>query len=73
VLIIIRSVKRHSKTVVAILPTLLYGSEFWRFEARHINAITAAELRYFRTVKDYTGVDHTKNQDYRKELTIQSV
>jgi hypothetical protein len=69
----LKLLKRHSKTVVAVLPTLLYGTEFWRFEARHINAITSAEVRYFRTVKNYTGLDHTKNKDVRKELIIRSV
>jgi hypothetical protein len=37
------------------------------------NPLLSVEMKYFRTVKDCTRLDHIRNDDIRKELKIKSV
>jgi hypothetical protein len=49
------------------LPTLLCGSENWTTKARDARRITAAQMKYKRTV-GYTWTDHKTNTETAKEL-----
>jgi hypothetical protein len=51
------------------LPTPLYGSENWTIKARDATRMTAAEMKYMRTVR-YTWSDHRINTQFAKELNI---
>jgi hypothetical protein len=54
------------------LPTLLYSSDNWTTKARVATIITAAEIKYMRTV-GYTWTDHKTNTEIAKELNITPV
>jgi hypothetical protein len=55
---------------VMALPVLLYGSETWTIKTKDMSKIQATEMRYLRSVKGCTKLDHFKNEDIRKELYI---
>jgi hypothetical protein len=57
---------------VMALPVLLYGSETWTIKTKDMSKIQATEMRYLRSVKGCTKLDHIKNEDIRKELDIDS-
>jgi hypothetical protein len=57
---------------VMALPVLLYGREAWTIKAKDMSKIQATEMRYLRSVKGCTKLDHIKNEDIRKELDIDS-
>jgi hypothetical protein len=57
---------------VMALPVLLYGSETWAIKTKDMNKIQATEMRYLRSVKGCTKLDHIKNEDIRKELDTDS-
>jgi hypothetical protein len=52
------------------VPVLLYDSETWAPRKRDWNRIQAAEMKYLRTVKGCTRLDHIRNEDTRNELGI---
>jgi uncharacterized protein YydD (DUF2326 family) len=54
------------------LPVLLYGRETWAIKTKDMSKIQATEMRYLRSVKGCTKLDHIKNKDIRKELDIDS-
>jgi hypothetical protein len=54
------------------LPVLLYGSGTWTIKTKDMSKIQATEMRYLRSVKGCTKLDHIKNEDIRKELDIDS-
>ena len=49
------------------LPVLLYGSETWTVKARDARRITAAEMKYMRTV-GYIWADYKTNAQIAKKL-----
>jgi hypothetical protein len=51
---------------------LPYGSESWTIKARYISRTQSVEMRYLRTVKGCTRLDHFKNADIRKGIKIQN-
>jgi hypothetical protein len=55
---------------IMAVPVLLYGSETWIPRKRDWNMIQAAEIKYLRTVKGCTRLDHIRNEDIRNELGI---
>jgi hypothetical protein len=58
---------------VLVLPYLLCSSKLWTVKGRDINRILSVLVRYSRSVKGCTRVDHTKNGSTEKELKMQSV
>jgi hypothetical protein len=58
---------------VMALRVLLYGSETWTIKTKDMSKIQATEMRYLRSVKGCTKLDHTKNEDIRKELNTDSM
>jgi hypothetical protein len=57
---------------VIALPVLRYGSEAWTIKTKDMSKIQATEMRYPRSVKGCTKLDHIKNEDIRKESDIDS-
>jgi hypothetical protein len=57
---------------VMALPVLLYGSGTGTIQTKDMSKIQAREMRYLRSVKGCTKLDHIKNEDIRKELDIDS-
>jgi hypothetical protein len=53
-----------------LVPVLLYGSKTLTPRKREWNKIQAAEMKYLRTVKGCTRLDHIRNEDIRNELGI---
>jgi len=51
--------------VVARL-TLLYGSETWVTTTRDMTRLEAAEMRFLRSVKEYTRLDKIRREVIRK-------
>jgi len=51
---------------------LLYGNETWTIKASDARRITAAEMKYMRTV-GYTWTDYKTNAQIVKELKITSI
>ena len=47
-------------------PTQLYGSETWVTTTRGMTRLEAAEMRFLRSVKEYTRLDKIKKQSYKK-------
>ena len=54
-------------TVVA-RPALLYGSETRVTTTRDMTGLEAAEMRFLRSVKGYTGLDKIRSEVMRKEV-----
>jgi nitrate reductase alpha subunit len=55
---------------VVARPTLLYGSETWVTAKRDMTRLEAAEMRFIRSVKGYTGLDKMRSEMITKELEI---
>jgi hypothetical protein len=53
---------------IMALPVLLYGSETSAIKTKDMSKIQATEIRYLRSVKGCTKLDHIKNEDIRKKL-----
>jgi hypothetical protein len=51
-------------------PTQLYGSETWLTTKRDMTRLKAAEMRFLRSVKEYTRLDKLRSEVIRKELEI---
>jgi hypothetical protein len=52
---------------------LLYGSETWVTTTREENGVEAAEMRFLRSVKGFTGLDKLRSEDIGKERYVSSV
>jgi uncharacterized protein YydD (DUF2326 family) len=51
---------------------LLCGSEKWTIKTKDMSKIQAKVMRYLRSVRGCTKLQHIKNEDIRKELDIDS-
>ena len=51
-----------------VKPTLLYGSETWTLQKRHINKLQAVEMRYLRKVEGVTRMDKVRSDDIRRKI-----
>jgi hypothetical protein len=58
---------------IAIEPTPLYGSETWVTTKRDMTGLAAAEMRFLRSVKEYTRRDQIRSEVIRKELKISGI
>ena len=56
-----------------VLPTFLYGSEYWTVTALQRRRIEAAEMKLLRPLAGYTLYDHKTNDYIRRELRITSI
>lgn len=55
---------------VLVLPYVLCRSKFWTIKERDINRILSVVVRYSRSVKGCTRVDHIKNGGIEKEISF---
>ena len=55
---------------VVARPSLLYGSETWVTTKRAMTGLEDAEMRFLRSVMEYTRLDKIRSDDIRKELEI---
>jgi len=55
---------------VVARPSLLYGSETWVTMKRDMIRLEAAEMRFLRSVAEYTRLDKIRSEVIRKELEI---
>ena len=51
-----------------VKPTLLYGSETWTLQNRHMKKLQATEMRYPRKVKGMTRMDRMRRDDITERL-----
>jgi len=58
---------------VVARPTLLYGSDTWVTTKRDMTRLEAAEMRFLRSVKGYTGLDKIRSEVIRKELETSGI
>jgi hypothetical protein len=58
---------------VVARPTLLYGSEAWITTKRDMTGLEAAEMRFLRSVKEYTRLDKMRREVIRKELEMSGI
>ena len=54
-------------------PAVLYGSETWVTTKRDVIRLEAAEMRFLRSVKGYTGLDKIRSEVIRKELETSGI
>jgi len=47
---------------VVARPTQLYGSETWVTTTRDMTGLESAEMRFLRSVKDYTRLDKIRSE-----------
>jgi hypothetical protein len=59
----------ESYTVIA-LSILRYGSESWTIRTSDIKSTQTVEMGCLRTVKGWTKLDHTENEDLSYQLKI---
>jgi hypothetical protein len=56
-----------------IRPTMLYGTECWPTKKRHVQQLSAAEMRILRWICDNTRRDRVRNDDIRERLGVAPV
>ena len=56
-----------------VKPTLLYGSETWTLQKRHMKKLQAVEMRYLRKVEGVTRMDKVRSDDIRMRLRQEDV
>ena len=56
-----------------VMPTLLYGSETWTLQKRHMKKLQAVEMRYLRKVEGVTRMDKVRSDDIRMRLRQEDV
>ena len=56
-----------------VKPTLLYGSETWTLQKRHMKKLQAVEMRYLRKVEGVTRMDRVRSDDIRMRLRQEDV
>ena len=59
------------KTIIR--PAMTYGSECWAVKKKDENKLNSAEMRMLRWARGKTRLDHTRNEDIRKEADIKPV
>ena len=71
-----RSLKKTSKLTkikfykVMAIPMLLYGSESWTLTKQDKRNIETSEMKFLRSVANYTLWDKKRSEDIRKELNV---
>jgi hypothetical protein len=55
------------------VPVLMYGSEVWTIKKKDISRIQSAEMKFLRSVKGCTRMDHIRNEEIRTELEIYAI
>ena len=65
-----RSYREHK---VVARPSLLYGSETWVTTQRDMIRLAAAEIRFLRSVTEYTRLDKIRSENIRQELEISGI
>jgi hypothetical protein len=58
---------------VASFKLFLHGSDFWTTKAKDMKLTDPAESTCIETITGCTRLDHTKNEDTRKTMKIQSI
>ena len=56
-----------------VKPSLLYGSETWTLQNRHMKKLQATEMRYLRNVEGVTRMDRMRSDDIRERLKQKDV
>jgi hypothetical protein len=54
-------------------PVLMYGSEAWITKKKDISRIQSAEMKFLRSVKGCTRMDHIRNEEIRTELKMYAI
>jgi hypothetical protein len=55
------------------VPVLMYGSEARTIKKRDISRIQSAEMKFLRSVKGCTRMDHVRNEEIRTELDMYAI
>jgi hypothetical protein len=55
------------------VPVLMYGSEAWTIKKKDISRIQSAEMKFLRSVKRCTRMDHVRNEEIRTELKMYAI
>jgi hypothetical protein len=63
----------HKESMYRVLHYLLCRSKFWTVRERDINRIVSAAVRYLRSAKGSTRLDHIKNGGIEKGMKMQSL
>jgi hypothetical protein len=50
------------------VPVLMYGSEASTIKKKDISRIQSAEMKFLRSIKGCTRMDHIRNEEIRTEL-----
>jgi hypothetical protein len=56
-----------------IAPSLLYGSESWPTQEKHVIRITATEMRYYRKIVGKTKRDRVRSERIREQVGQETV
>jgi hypothetical protein len=56
-----------------LVPVLMYGSEARTIKKKGISRIQSAEMKFLRSVKGCTRIDHIRNAEIRTELEIYAI
>ena len=59
------------KTIIR--PAMTYGSECWAVKKKDESKLNSAEMRMLRWARGKTRMDHTRNEDIRKEAHVKPV
>ena len=62
-----------SAYIAIVKPSLLYGSETWTLQNRHMKKLQATEMRYLRNVEGVTRMDRMRSDDIRERLKQKDV
>jgi hypothetical protein len=55
------------------IPSLLYRSEGWILRRKDESSIQSVEMKFLRSVKGCTRLDHSRNEQIRDELEVKPV
>jgi hypothetical protein len=58
---------------LVIAPVLLYGSESWPTQEKHVSRITATEMRCYRKIVGKTKRDRVRSERIREQVGQESV
>jgi hypothetical protein len=55
------------------VPVLMYGREAWTIKKKDISRIQSAEMKFLRSVKGCTRIDHIRNGEIKTELEMYAI
>ena len=58
---------------VVARPSLIYGSETWVTTTRDMTGLEAVEMRFLRSVKEYTRLDKIRSEVIREKIKISGI